>query len=139
MALIICGHTWIDFFSLTFYTYLGCVKYWNKLPSVFLNRTCVEIIVSSSLMLCWWKLSDTLLKYWTIMEERLNNLHERLHEIKTTWKSTIAKPVVTISNSPINVRIADIPLLDIMINAVGVPSSQAHHVDKFVSEHYPLP
>ena len=73
------------------------------------------------------------------MEERLNNLHERLHEIKTTWKSTIAKPVITISNSPMNVRIADIPLLDIMINAVGVPFSQAHHVDKFVSEHCPLP
>ena len=73
------------------------------------------------------------------MEERLNNLHERLHEIKTTWKSTIVKPVITISNSPMNVRIADIPLLDIMINAVGVPFSQAHHVDKIVSEHCPLP
>ena len=42
-------------------------------------------------------------------------------------------------NSPWNVRIADILLLDAISNAVGVPFSQAHHLDKFVSEHFPPP
>ena len=42
-------------------------------------------------------------------------------------------------NSPWNVRIADILLLDAISNAVGVPLSQAHHVDKFVSKHFPPP
>ena len=78
-------------------------------------------------MLCRWKLSDTLLRYCTIMEEM------------TYMKVHKAKPVITISNSPRNVRIADIPLLDAISNAVGVPFARAHHVDKFVSEHCPPP
>ena len=49
----------------------------------------------------------------------------------------MAKSVVTISNSLTNVRIADIPLFDVISNAVEVPFSQAHLVDKFVFKHSP--
>ena len=90
-------------------------------------HVCIEIILSSSLMLCRWKLSDTLLKYCTIIEEIT---YTKVHNSKTCGDY---------SNSPRNLRIADIPLLDAISNAVGVPFSQAHHVDKFVSEHCPPP
>ena len=80
------------FFKMFFlYINLGCVKYWYKLPSLFLDHICVEIIVSSSLMLWWWKFSDTLFRYFTLMEERLHNLlliRKKLFEFWTDFSTS---------------------------------------------------
>ena len=71
--------TWHINFSRLFFVY---ILTWavlnieiNYQISFWIIRVWVEIIVSSSLMLCGWKSSDTFLRYHTIMEERLHNLH----------------------------------------------------------------
>ena len=71
--------TWHINFSRLFFVY---ILTWavlnieiNYQISFWIIHVWVEIIVSSSLMLCGWKSSDTFLRYHTIMEERLHNLH----------------------------------------------------------------
>ena len=48
--------------------------------SFWIIHVYIEIIVSSSLMLCWWKLSDTLPRYCTIMKEIT---YMKVHNSKT--------------------------------------------------------
>ena len=120
-----------------------------KSTAVLVDKFCLDTAPNLKKALNLNLILIELTEFWSYLST-CNSLLDGLHHITCAnltplitsgclQESTMAKPVITIANSLGNIRIAYVPLLTVIGNAVGIFLSQPYHADKLVSEHSPSP